>query len=76
MGNIVVSQSRFLVESTDNSTSLIISPLGLEDSGKYSCAASNTIGMSSANVQLIVQSKLVNIETYTVIGSVTILNEI
>ena len=56
-GSALISQSHFMVQSTNTSTSLTISPLGPSDSGTYTCTATNIIGVSSASIQLIFQSK-------------------
>ena len=53
-GSILVSQSN----STNNSTSITIPCLGHKDNGTYTCRGNNSIGVSSASIQLIVQSKL------------------
>ena len=58
-GSLLVNQSRFLVQFTNTSTSLIISFLSVENSGTYKCNATNSIGMSSDYIQLTVLCKLI-----------------
>ena len=57
-GSVVVSQMRFMVQSTSTYTSLTISsPEGGGDSGTYICSAFNFRGVSSSNVQLTVKGR-------------------
>ena len=57
-GSVLISQSHFMIQSTNTSTTLTMSGLGLGDSGTYTCNASNSIGVSSASILLVVQCKL------------------
>ena len=57
-GSILTSQSHFMIQSSNTSTMLTISVLGLGDKGTYTCNATNSIGVSSAPIQLIVKGKL------------------
>ena len=58
-GSVLTSQSHFMIQSTNTSTTLTISVVGLGDSGTYTCNAINSIGVSSTSIKLIVWGKLV-----------------
>ena len=60
-GSVLISQSHIMIQSSNTYTMLTISVLGLGDSGTYTCNATNSIGVSSASIQLVVQCELLNI---------------